>query len=67
MKAGERAMTVAEFGRRISVSPRTAARKVTAGEVEVVNVGSRLRPRLRVTESALATYLESRRVRGSAA
>lgn len=60
-------MTVAEFARRISVSPRTAARKVSAGEVDVINVGSRLRPRLRVTEAALVAYLESRRVRGSAA
>lgn len=61
------AMTVAEFADRIHVSRRTAARKVAAGEVEVVNVGSRLRPRLRVTDSALDAYLKSRRVRGSAA
>lgn len=63
----EQAMTIAEFGRHIRVSTTTAWRKVRDGEVDAINVGSRLRPRLRVTESAVAAYLESRRVRGSAA
>jgi excisionase family DNA binding protein len=59
---GEQGMTVAEFGQRIRVSPTTAWRKVRDGEIAAVNVGSRKRPRLRITETALTQYLAERRV-----
>ena len=55
-------MTLAEVGERLKVSERTVQRRVKAGEIEVINVGSRLRPRLRVTEEEYQRYLASRRI-----
>jgi excisionase family DNA binding protein len=60
--SGEQGMTLAEFGQRIRVSRTTAWRMVRDREITAVNVGSRKRPRLRITESALKQYLNERRV-----
>jgi predicted site-specific integrase-resolvase len=60
-------MTLAEWGQSIGVSPTTAWRKVRAGEVTVVNVGSRARPRLRVTPAAASAYLRKHEITGRAA
>lgn len=66
MNAGERLMKVREFAERIGVSASTAKRKVAAGEVTVVNVGSQLRPRLRITERALTAYVQAHEIEGAA-
>lgn len=55
-------MTLAVWGRRIKVSATSAWRKMRAGEIEVVNVGSKARPQLRVTEEAHRKYLAAHRV-----
>lgn len=60
-------MTLKEWAALIRVSPTTAWRKVAAGEVAVVNVGTSKRPRLRVTDRAHEAYLNKNQVRGSAA
>jgi predicted site-specific integrase-resolvase len=67
MNAGERAMTLAEFGASIGVSATTAWRIFRAGQVTVVNVGSRARPRLRVTATAADAYLKLHEIQGSRA
>jgi excisionase family DNA binding protein len=59
-----RAMTVAEFGERLGISRRSAYRVVAAGLVDLTDVGTRARPRLRITEQALERYLERRRIPG---
>jgi hypothetical protein len=61
------AMTLAEFGRYIGVSTTTAWRKFRAGQVTVVNVGSRARPQLRVTRAAADAYLSKREITGRVA
>lgn len=62
-------MTVKQFGERIGVSHATAKRKVRAGEVKVINIGSPDRLRFRITEADFERYVESKRVqrRGRAA
>jgi predicted site-specific integrase-resolvase len=55
-------MTLAEWGRRVKLSPTSAWRRMRAGQIEVVNVGSRQRPQLRVTEEAHRKYLAAHRV-----
>lgn len=55
-------MTLAEWGDRIQVSTTSAWRKMRAGEIDVINVGSNARPQLRVTEEAHRAYLKKRRV-----
>lgn len=63
MATGEQGMTVAEFGQRLGRVSRAAAyRIVAAGKVEVVNVSSGRRPRLRITEAALHKYLEQNKI-----
>jgi excisionase family DNA binding protein len=57
-----RYMTVAEFADRLGVGKTTATRWVAAGEVEVINVGSRLRPRLRVSEATFEEFEKRRKV-----
>jgi hypothetical protein len=56
----DRSMTLAEWGESIGIKPTSAWRKFRAGEVDAINVGSRLRPRLRVTPKAAEAYLEAR-------
>lgn len=60
-------MSVQDFGRRIKVSRASAYRIVAAGLVELTNVGTGDRPRLRITEAALSAYLERQRIGGMAA
>lgn len=60
--AGDQLMTVPEFGARIKVKPRTAYRIVARREVSVINVGSRKRPNLRVSEAALARYVKEHEI-----
>lgn len=62
MAADDDVMTLAEWGGRIKVSVTSAWRKMRAGEIEVINVGSAARPQLRVTEAAHRAYLARRRV-----
>lgn len=57
-------MTVPEFGKRIRVGATAAYAKVAAGEIDVVNVGSPKRPRLRVTEADLQKYIQRHRIAG---
>jgi excisionase family DNA binding protein len=60
--SADRLMTLAEVADRLQVSIATVQRRVRAGEIAVLNVGSRLRPRLRVTEADYQRYLASRRI-----
>lgn len=55
-------MTVAEFGRRIGRSRVAAWRRVRDGEIEAINIGSALRPQLRISEAEYARYAERRLV-----
>lgn len=55
-------MTVAEFAGRCRVGKSTASNWVAAGLVEVTNVGTRLRPRLRVSEAELEAFMKRRKV-----
>ena len=57
------ALTPAEVGARLRVSAMTIRRRIAAGELEAVNVGTPQCPRWRVTEPALAAYLDSIQVR----
>jgi hypothetical protein len=59
--AGETAMSVVEFGRRLGISRASAYRIVAAGEVELTNVGTGRTPRIAITESALDEFLKRRR------
>lgn len=61
------AMSVPDFGRRIGVSRASAYRIVAAGLVELTNVGTGARPRVRITEAALDAYLDRQRIAGVAA
>lgn len=63
---GEQLMTVVEFGRRIGKSRTAAYRIVVAGDIAVVNVGSRQRPQLRISETDLRAYIEARRIQARA-
>lgn len=69
MSERENLMTLAEWGKRLGVSPVTAWRRFRDGEVEAVNIGSVRRPMLRVTEEAHVEYLRRRKIpaRGRAA
>lgn len=60
MTAGERAMSVAEFGKRLGISRASAYRIVGAGQVELTNVGTGETPRIRITETALSQYFANR-------
>jgi hypothetical protein len=60
-------MTVEEFGRRIKVGRASAYRIVAARQVDVTDVGTGDRPRLRVSEKALEKYVAARTEQGSAA
>jgi hypothetical protein len=62
--AEEQLMTVAEFGRRIGLPRATAYRRVAAGLVDVVNVGTARQARLRITEVALRKYVEANLIKG---
>jgi len=57
-------MTVAEFAARLKIGVTAAKTKVANGEIDVINVGSILRPRLRITEAAYQRYIKSREIRG---
>lgn len=61
------AMSVQDFGRRIGVSRASAYRIVAAGLVELTNVGTGDRPRVRITEAALDTYLRRQAIKAVAA
>ena len=63
MSAGKDLMTLAQWGRRLGISPATAWRRFRDGEIETVNVGSPGKPKLRVTEEAHARYLAARVIR----
>jgi hypothetical protein len=52
-------MTVEQFGQRLGLSRTSAWRRVTSGQVAVVNVGSARRPQLRVSEAEYARYVAS--------
>jgi hypothetical protein len=60
-------MTVAEFALRIRKGVSTARRIVARGEIDVINVGSKERPCLRITEVAYQKYVKSREIKGRAA
>lgn len=60
-------MTVADFALRIKKSISTARRIVASGEIVLVNVGSKDRPSLRITEDAYQKWLKSREIKGRAA
>jgi predicted site-specific integrase-resolvase len=55
-------MSVTEFGHRLGISPASAYRLVASGAVQIVDVGTGRRMRMRVTEEALTEFLQRRRV-----
>lgn len=64
----EQEMTLKQVARRLGVSEPTAWRRMKSGEIEVINVGTARRKRLRVTEEAYQKYIASRKIgRGRAA
>ena len=65
MNTGEY-LTIAELGRVLKVSPTTAWRRVRDGEIKAINIGSRRRPKLRVTSAALAEYARKCEIAGAA-
>lgn len=60
-------MTVTEFGLRIGVGRATAYRHVAAGAVDVTDIGTGSRPRLRISEKAYEKFVARRTVQGRAA
>jgi len=60
-------MTVMDFARRIGKGVATARRIIARGEINVVNVGSKQRKCLRITEAEYQRYLKSREIKGRAA
>lgn len=68
VKPGMNAMSVTEFGRRLGISRASAYRIIATGEVDLVDgkaTGSR--PRVRITEAALAKFIARREFHRSAA
>lgn len=63
---GERLMKVGEFADRVGLPRSTAYGVIARREVDVTNVGSLKRPRLRISESALRRYIERRQIVRSA-
>jgi hypothetical protein len=62
---GDKLMKVwPDFGQRIDVPRSTAYDIVKAGHVDVVNIGSKRRPRLRISEAAYQRYIRSREHKG---
>jgi len=64
MKAADQLLTLRDVAARLAIKPKTAQRRVYAGEIPWVNVapaGAR-RASIRVSETALAEY-EQRRQR----
>jgi hypothetical protein len=63
--AGERLMTVTEFGDRIGVPRATAYRIVAAGQIDCTNVSTGTqRPRIRISEAAYKRYIAAREIKG---
>lgn len=60
-------LTVTQFGHRLGVGRATAYRIVAARQVDVTDVGTGRRPRLRISEKALNDYVARRTEQGSAA
>lgn len=66
--AEEPEMTVAQVAKRLGVGKATVQRRIKTGELAVINVGTALRKKLRVSETDYQRYLASRRItRGRAA
>lgn len=55
-------LTLKEVGARLGISHDSVQRLVVAGGLPVVDVGAGSRPRLRVSESALAAWIAARTV-----
>lgn len=53
-------MTVDEVGEILRISRDGVYRRISAGEIQTVNVGSAKRPRMRITHAALEDYLNKR-------
>ena len=60
-------MTVEQFGKRIGVGRATAYRHVAAGQVDVTDIGTGRRPRLRISEEAYEKFVAGRTEQGRAA
>lgn len=60
-------MTVTEFGRRLGVGRATAYRHVAAGQVDVTDIGTGRRPRLRISEKAYEKFVARRTEQGRVA
>jgi len=57
-------MTVEDFAKRISKGVSTARRIIARGEIDVHNIGSVLRPALRISEAAYQRWFKSCQVKG---
>jgi len=57
-------MTVEDLAARLKICVTAAKTKVANGEIDVINVGTALRPRLRITEASYQRYIKSREIKG---
>ncbi len=55
-------LTLKEVGTRLGISHDSVQRLVTAGSLAVVDVSTGTRPRLRISESALAAFIAARTI-----
>lgn len=55
-------MTVAEFAQRLKTSKRSAYRIIAARQVDITPIGTGTRPRIRISEAALAKYIAEHEV-----
>lgn len=63
----EQLLSVAQFAKRLHVSPATAYRIVAAGRIDWTDIGTGTRPRIRISERALRKYVDGRTEHGRAA
>lgn len=62
--AGERLMTVIQFGERIGVPRSTAYGIVAAGLIDWTNISTGKKPRIRISEAAFQRYVAARERKG---
>lgn len=63
---GEPLLTVPELAARLKVGRSTTYEIIAAGLIDVTPVGTGKRPRIRISERALAKYLARRKQEGRA-
>jgi hypothetical protein len=61
------AMSISQLGVRLTISRASAYRLIAQRRIDVVDVGTGAKPRLRVTEAALVKFLARREIKGKAA